>query len=288
MLKEPNVRDLFRSTFDFEPRRTYAAMAAAPPPENRPAIGTAFDYLARFWLKRRHPDAVTGTWQAVYGVLKLHAWAAADPQYAWRAQVARKWLTSAESEYGTYIRTGNPTDGLMSAALELAELDVAHRAGVTVGIGVKTRDADVYHLRALWGVMEGGDLKGLRTPMSLNPEFGDATDLVRGADADIVADGTLIDLNTGKSPAFGLKRFEQLAGYAALQRLTGRPDFRGVGVYLARYGRLLSVPADLIYGAPGFGEFLLEFRRLAEKMFGPWERSGRTAAASDASGGGPQ
>ena len=63
MLKEPEVRNLFRSTFDFEPCQTSAVMAVAPPPENRPSIGAAFDYLARFWLKRQHPDAVTGPWQ---------------------------------------------------------------------------------------------------------------------------------------------------------------------------------------------------------------------------------
>ena len=53
MLKEFAMRDLFRSTFDFQPRRTYTEMIAVPPTaENRPAIGTAFDYLVRFWLKR--------------------------------------------------------------------------------------------------------------------------------------------------------------------------------------------------------------------------------------------
>ena len=275
MLKEPAVRDLFRLTFRFETRQTDAAMAAAPlTDENHPAIGTAFDYLARFWLKRWNPHAVTSPWKAEDGVLKLHAWAAKSPQYAESARVACEWLASAKSEYEAYIHTGDPTDGLMRAALKLAELDVVHRAGVTVGIGVEPQDDDVAFLHGLWKVMVGGDLRHLQTPMYLNPEFGDATDLVMGADADIVADGNLIDIKTGKSPAFGLKRFEQLAGYATLQRLAGRPDFRNVGVYLARYGQLLSVSADCIYGAPGFDKFLLEFRRLAEVMFGRWGRSG--------------
>ena len=75
MLKDPAVKSLFRSTFAFEPRRTDAAVAA-PPPENHPPTGAAFDYLARFWLERLHPDAETYPWQAEYGVQKLQTWAA--------------------------------------------------------------------------------------------------------------------------------------------------------------------------------------------------------------------
>ena len=36
-----------------------------------------------------------------------------------------------------------------------------------------------------------------------------------------------------------------------------------MGVYLARYGRLLTAGADTIYGAPDFEGFLAKFGRLA-------------------------
>lgn len=45
---------------------------------------------------------------------------------------------------------------------------------------------------------------------------------------------------------------------------------------MARYGRLPTIDADVIYGAPAFGEFLERFQRHAEGMFGPRER--RTGA----------
>ena len=200
--------------------------------------------------------------------MKLHKWATVDPQYVWRAQVSLKSLAYAKSEYKAYLRTGTLADGLMRAVLKPAELDVVHRAGVAVGVGVEPQDSDVDDLRALWEVMKGGDLTSLRTPMALNPEFGDATDLVQGADADIIANGILIDIKTIKSPAFDLRHFEQLVGYVALQRIAERSDFRKVGVYLSRYGRLLLADADEIYRASRFDAFLLGFRRLAVGMSG--------------------
>ena len=269
MLKDSTVQELF-STFRFKTRQTDAPIAAPQPPNNHPPTGAAFDYLARFWLKLRHPDAVTYPWQAKNGILKLCMWAHTNPQqYGWRALAALKSFESAEREYKAYISTRNLTEGLLRAALRLAELDAAYRGNqrAAVGIGVEPPDGAVADLRALWNVMVDGDLAKIRSPMRLNPDFGDATDLVGGADADIIADDILIEIKTGKNPTFSQKHFRQLAGYAALQRLADGPDFREVGVYLARYGRLLTVDAEIIYGAAGFGEFLEKFRRHAE-MFG--------------------
>lgn len=273
MLKDPDVRKLFDSVFRFETRQTDVLTAAPQPPKNHSPTGVAFDYLARFWLKFRYPDAVTYPWQAENGILKLHAWAAADPQqYGWRALAALMSFESARREYEAYVSTGNPTDGLLQAVLRLAELDMAYRGNrrAAVGVGVEPPDGAVSDLRALWNVMVEGDLAGIHPPMQLNPEFGDATDLVRGAD--IIADGILIEIKTDKKRTFNPTHFRQLAGYAVLQRLAGGPDFREVGVYLARYGKLLTVDADVIYGAPDFAEFLVGFRRHAEEMFGRWER----------------
>ena len=275
MLKDSAYARRLFTAFGFESRQTNSPMAAKPPTdENRPNVGTAFDYLARFWLKRQHPDAETYPWNAVNGAVMLEQRAASDPRYAGLAQAARESLASATAEYVDYIRTGNPTDGLMCAALDLAELDVVCRAWVTVGIGAERRIGDVADLHNLWKVMERGDLGCLHAPIRLNPDFGIASTLVRGADADIVADDVLVDIKTGRKPTFTLKHFRQLAGYAALQRLAERPDFREVGVYLARYGKLLTVGADCIYGSPGFSKFLAKFQLHAEDMFGPWERPG--------------
>ena len=268
MLKYTAAKDLFRMAFEFQPYSTNAKMAAIPPADgNGAAVGTAFDYLVRFWLEHRYPDAEIGPWVAENGVLMLDGMGADDPQYAGLAKAAHKSLAYAKSEHETYMRTGNLTDGLMRAALRLAELDVVYRACVVDGVGKEPRKEDVADLHSLWKVMENGDLKDLRTPLSLNPEFGDASGLVGGADADIMADGDLIDIKTVKSPAFKRKHFDQLVGYAILHRLNGGQDFGRIGVYFSRYGRLEWMDTGGIYGKH-FDAFLPLFQIMAREMFG--------------------
>lgn len=278
LLKDAAVRHLFDTTFEFQPYNA-GAKILVPMPDNRPAVGIAFNYLARFWLKYRHKDAVTYPWQAEYGMAKLQEWASKDSLCTMLEPIAREWLTSAKSEYEAYLRSGDLTDSLLRATIRLAKIDAAHRGGFVTGIGVEPTNGDMDDLRALWEVMLDSDLAGLQTPMYLNPEFGEVTDLVHGADANIIANDILIQIKTIKKPTFKMEHFRQLAGYAALQRLAGRQDFQNVGVYLARHGQLRTVGANIIYEAPSFETFLEKFRQYAEDAFGPLERSNRQPPA---------
>ena len=268
MLQVPVVRDLFRATFGFQPYRVDAKTVAVPPAGgNQAAVGTAFDYLVRFWLERHHPDAEKGPWIAENGVMILEDMAAQDPQYAGLPRAAHETIVRAKSEHRAYLRTGDPTDGMMHSALELAELDVVYRAMITGDVGKEPSKEDVADLHALWETMEGGDLGRFRSPLSLNPEFGEASDLVGGADADLIAGGDLVEIKTVKLPRFKQKYFNQLAGYALLHRLAGRPDFGCIGIYFSRHGRLEWVDAGRVYGKR-FDAFLSVFERMAKETFG--------------------
>ena len=170
MLKTRTARDLFRMTFAFQPYRADAEIVAALPEDgNHAAVGIAFDYLARFWLERRHSDVEKSAWIAETGACMLAEAAVSDPQYAGLARNARKALTRAKSEYDAYMRTGDPTDGLMRASIELVELDMVYRTGMTNGVGLEPRTEDIADLRVLLEVIEDGDLKNLRPPLSLKP-----------------------------------------------------------------------------------------------------------------------
>ena len=282
LLNNPIAQDIFRETFDFREYDIGAEMVAPPVTGNCAAIGVAFDYLARFWLKHRHPDAEERAWVAEMATHRLEK-GIGGPGHAGAARRARALLATTKSEYATYIHTGEPTDGLMRAALGLATLDpvyyrdriALHRmTRVVAHVGVKPLEGDIRDLRALWKVLEEGDLGEIQAPLSLNPDFGDASDLVNGADADIIADGFLIDIKTTKWPTFKRKYFDQLAGYAVLQRLAGGPDFRRIGVYFSRHGRLEEINVNHIYGAPKLENLLRVFPPMAEWMFGGGGNSG--------------
>ena len=108
MLKGAEVRRLFRSTFDFRAYRIDADIAAPRTVDwNNPAIGTAFDYLARFWLERRHQRVAKGPWIAENGLRILETFH--GNRSAGLVQAARKTLAYAKSEHATYMRTGTPT-----------------------------------------------------------------------------------------------------------------------------------------------------------------------------------
>ncbi len=70
----------------------------------------------------------------------------------------------------------------------------------------------------------------------LNPSFAGTPD-VYGADADLIVDGTLIDIKTTKKQTLAGKSIFQLLGYTLLDYLD-EFSINGIGLYMARQGHL--------------------------------------------------
>lgn len=103
-------------------------------------------------------------------------------------------------------------------------------------------------------------------PIYLNPTFGQYSDLVGGADADIILGTTLLDIKTTKHPKLTVGRWRQLVGYATLAKLVREagvgpyenaafPPIKRVGLYFSRYGQVWTVSTEMIYGVDGYPEF---------------------------------
>ena len=75
-------------------------------------------------------------------------------------------------------------------------------------------------------------------PCILNPNFDGSHD-VGGADADLLVDGTLIDVKTTKQNAIDPKWIWQLLGYVLLD-YSERHQIRSIGLYMARHGILFK------------------------------------------------
>lgn len=71
-------------------------------------------------------------------------------------------------------------------------------------------------------------------PCALNPTFAGSTD-VGGADADLIVDGCLIDLKSGKRPELDPNDLRQLVGYILLD-YHHEHAIQSVAIYKARYG----------------------------------------------------
>lgn len=240
-------------------------MVAQPRSNRYSLVGTAFDYLLRFYVKRLNPGAIEREWVAKEVVQSLDPLDDTD----WEVlKIARSVVVDAVGNVHNYLTSGRVTRTLLHSCLQLAQLDVIYRAGyVDPNVGV-VHEEDVDDLKKLIGAVDPTPFKA-QSICVLNPTFGTASRLVGGADADLVVDGTLIDVKTTKRPKLQREQYHQLIGYYALHRLDGvfgyprRRRITTLGVYFSRYGVLWTVRVRDVIREARFIPFLRWFRRQA-------------------------
>lgn len=257
----------------------------APPLSNRYSlVGTAFDYLMRFYLKWLNPDAVTTQWVAELVLTTPSSPLLQDVVINGRSgeivhfretELTRKaqWvIEQAKADYKDYLSSGQVTDQLIESALRLAQLDPVFRAGVVdENLGTVHKE-DVDDLRKLISLVDPQFFKASRLCL-LNPTFGEASRLVGGADADLVIDDAIIDIKTTKNLRLERDHFNQLIGYFILHEIAGvgglipKPEIRRVGIYFSRFGYLHLIDLDDVILPETFSVFVEWFRTRAEQEY---------------------
>jgi hypothetical protein len=198
------------------------AMKAPPRTRNYALVGTAFDYLFRFHIADR------------FGV----------KQGSWVADVATKnygrVLEEARRDVGGMVTRNYPIH-----ALKLARLDELYRRGIIDTSPIKV--GDVEDLETLIGVVPWKNFpkRWIGNSVHLNPTFGEWSELVGGADADLILNGTLIDIKTTQYLDFKQEYFHQLIGYAILAKQSGMV-VSNIAVYFSRHGYLYILPCPEI------------------------------------------
>lgn len=290
LLATKEVGKLFRDAFEFDPINVKTPISAPPAANNPALVGTAFGYLVRFWLERRHQTVHSQTWAAeraanslsvrggkyvcvVYGdeerlVLKEEFDRArkipedctsiresgGTPAVALVAAGARTALGVAKTTAISYIESGTVDDDLFRAAIMLARLDAAYHTGDAGYVGGIVDYRDVEDLRNLWNVLEDGGLRDLRGPVWLNPTFGRASSM----GADVIAGDTVLDVVT-EGGGFTREHFDRLVGCCVLDHLAGKRGtqdkpgpLQRAGIYFARHGVLVTVDVGGVYDSPAF------------------------------------
>lgn len=235
------------------PRLTPPDVQVPPGGGNVQRIGTAFDYALRYGLRargdaRHHGRTVAET--AVERVIPLLGFH--------RQEEGRERLTAAVATLEA-LDDGPLSDAAADACLDLAALDWVYR-----GRSLKSLDAvPVPHERAelqrLYEIVPWGEFTGQGAAV-LNPRFGEGSQLVGGADADLLIAGTVIDIKTTKSTSMKVDYARQLVGYAVLAEEygvsgVGRPEIHQVGLYFSRAGTLHTWALDDLMSPSARREF---------------------------------
>lgn len=251
-IKRPAVREALRTAILPLRYHDNRAPLVPPPPTNAPLIGTAFDYLFRFRIARRaRISHEPNDWIASLGLLYLEHFAGKRRRIY---RLARDGFDAATNAVAMYRKRGRVTRALLRGALHLAHLDLCVRPGPSAlreQFLTASYEEEIANLRALVAAIPEGCCEPEHTCL-LNPTFGDASELVGGADADLIVDDLLVDIKTYRELRLTPEMLRQLVGYYVLLALSGEASGRPfaferiqrLGIYFSRHGYLLELSVD--------------------------------------------
>ena len=231
-------------------------------------VGTAFDYLLRFYVKYLNPQAEEdeGGWAAKRAVRVLQR-RGENHLY----ELGNVAVAEARQNYQQFLKTGQFTDELLRSTLLLAKLDPLTRRSDYIVENLEFIDKE--DIADLWNLINVVDPNLFLTQgrVLLNPDFGPGSLLVNGADADLILDDLLIDIKTIKNLALERKSFDQLLGYYTLSVIERRfdPDIeeiRRLGIYFSRYAYLYEFPVDQVINPQTFPQFVKWFEKRAQEI----------------------
>lgn len=242
-LKDKDVKDAFKREFK-KPRLKLQGELLAPPLTNHYGlVGTAFDYLLRFYIKRINPNAIEQHWVSEASLHLLEMAHLHDlleiPEVSPVIQKLKEKITEnptlsdpivykkvkeiiqySKKVRDEFIKTGKMSSDLYKAVLLLAQVDVIYRAGVVDENLGNVDEKDIEDLKNLISVAKPEYFKAKKICI-LNPTFGIASQLVGGADCDLVIDDAIIDIKTTKKLDLTRNYFDQLIGYYILYKIGG-------------------------------------------------------------------
>ncbi|MFA5303302.1 MAG: hypothetical protein WC393_02070 [Candidatus Nanoarchaeia archaeon] len=231
-INESDVKKKFAETFNLPKIELKVELKAPPITKNYSLVGTAFDYLLRFYIKKHNPYAKTNPWIAELALKCLK-----DGDLKTKLE---KKLEIAKLIYKNYLTNGILTDEVIKTTLILAKIDPIYRAGYIDKNFDEIDEGDIQDLRNLINLVNENSFIAKNICL-LNPTFGKASKLVGGADADIIIDDQIIDIKTTKFLKLKEEDLYQIIGYFILFILGGIDGGEGINIkkisiYFSRYG----------------------------------------------------
>ena len=210
-------------------------LLAEPLTKNYGLVGTAFDYIFRFFLEKiNNSSNPSQVWIAERGISLF-----GEEVFEIGSEIIKNVKYLKEE----FIQTGILSEELIRQTLRMSYIDIVCRAPVGMeDIGKDADKADIEDIKNQFSLIDERLFRSEEICL-LNPEFGEATRLVCGADADFLIDKKLIDIKTTKNLQLKIKDFCQIIGYLMLHRISGIDERKDIeidqlGIYYSRYGYL--------------------------------------------------
>ncbi|OIQ72020.1 hypothetical protein GALL_463610 [mine drainage metagenome] len=252
-------------------------LIAEPKTLNYGLVGTAFDYRLRFRIERENKcdtrPWIASLWSGSSFVAQSELSEAGldiDINYmSERSSSIEDINSEARTLLDLYLKTGNMTDALIESALKLATIDIVFRSGrYEDQIGI-VNPLDIADLSNLFELIDADKFKSNQS-CYLNPTFGIGSELVNGADADLIIDGALIDIKTTKKSDFSWAYFDQLVGYLLLHAIDCEHQniprsIERLGIYFSRHNCLFLVNVTDLIDESMLPDVVHSFRNLVKQ-----------------------
>ncbi len=268
-LNNKDVRTRFSEEFSKPKFASKKEISAQPMTRHYSLVGTAFDYLMRFYIEQLNPKATTKKWVAESSVEKMQEIGLTFTPQTKVIPIkindnlirrAKQMLSQAKEGYSNYTQSGEMNDELIKCTILLAQLDTYFRAGIIDEDFGVIDDGDVADLRKLISLVNPDSFKAKELCL-LNPTFGEASEIIGGADADLVIDNLLIDIKTTAKLEFKREHFNEIIGYYTLYKIGGipnapvEPKIENLGIYYSRYGEFYTFPVAAVIVESKFAPF---------------------------------
>lgn len=218
----------------------------APKTKQNMLVGTAFDYLVGYTIEHLSGAKVRSRSSLVadrsLSILR-HQMAGEDNPHLRNAEMR---VEMCKAHASVYLEDGRLTREFAASLIEVSRLDALYRGGVNPRMPLaKAAKGDIDDLMAMHKIMPLDRLSALHSAY-IGPDFGFSSDIVGGADADFVVDGSLLDTKTTIKKSITLSMWCQVVGYYLLNRIerkVGNPfiEIDKIGIYFGRYGEICEV-----------------------------------------------
>ena len=233
---DKDLRHKISSAFSRPKLEKNKSLLAEPLTKNYSLVGIAFDYIFRFFLEKINNSSNSSqVWIAERGISLSGGEV---------FEIGSEIIKNVKELKEEFIQTGILSEELIRQTLRMSYIDIVYRE-LTADMEDIGKDADKADIEDIEKQFSLIDEKLFRSEeiCLLNPEFGEATRLVHGADADFLIDKKLIDIKTTKNLELKLKDFCQVIGYLMLHRISGIDERKDIeinqlGIYYSRYSYL--------------------------------------------------